>query len=398
MHVTELADRDLTTAPYDLADRYRSGSGSVLLTGVQAIARQFVEQQVRDIRAGKRVATFVSGYQGSPLGGVDKMLLGMPKVLVEHDITFVPGMNEELAATSVWGSQADLSAAPLPTQADPRRRRRRLVRQGPRRRPRHRRAAARQHVRGQPERRHGALRRRRPGVQVLHRPRGERAVAGRARHTGPVPPQRQRDRHDGHARGRAVAGVGLHRRAEDRRRRRRRRLDRRRQRRGPTDHRPADRVGGPALRLQAAPRWPHRRTASSPRQTSTARVGQSSTPTTPPTTSTSSNSTPPTRRSASSPPARLSIRSARPSWTSVPTTPPCTAPASGSCASACRTRSAASACSSSPTASTRSWSSRTRPRSSRPRSARSSTARRTRRASSARRTPRAAGSCRWTAS
>ena len=111
MHVTELADRDLTTAPYDLADRYRSGSGSVLLTGVQAIARQFVEQQVRDIRAGKRVATFVSGYQGSPLGGVDKMLLGMPKVLAEHDITFVPGMNEELAATSVWGSQADLSAA-----------------------------------------------------------------------------------------------------------------------------------------------------------------------------------------------------------------------------------------------------------------------------------------------
>ena len=110
-HVTELADRDLTTAPYDLADRFRSGSGSVLLTGVQAIARQFVEQQVRDIRAGKRVATFVSGYQGSPLGGVDKMLLGMPKVLVEHDITFVPGMNEELAATSVWGSQADLTVS-----------------------------------------------------------------------------------------------------------------------------------------------------------------------------------------------------------------------------------------------------------------------------------------------
>ncbi|WP_405147908.1 indolepyruvate ferredoxin oxidoreductase family protein [Nocardia salmonicida] len=97
-------------APYDLADRYRSGAGPVLLTGVQAIARLMVEQHVRDIRAGRRVATFVSGYQGSPLGGVDKMLLGMPEVLTEHDITFVPGFNEELAATSVWGSQAELPA------------------------------------------------------------------------------------------------------------------------------------------------------------------------------------------------------------------------------------------------------------------------------------------------
>ncbi|WP_063004222.1 indolepyruvate ferredoxin oxidoreductase family protein [Nocardia salmonicida] len=97
-------------ASYDLADRYRSGAGPVLLTGVQAIARLMVEQHVRDIRAGRRVATFVSGYQGSPLGGVDKMLLGMPEVLTEHDITFVPGFNEELAATSVWGSQAELPA------------------------------------------------------------------------------------------------------------------------------------------------------------------------------------------------------------------------------------------------------------------------------------------------
>ncbi|WP_280235631.1 indolepyruvate ferredoxin oxidoreductase family protein [Nocardia cyriacigeorgica] len=98
------------TSPYDLADRYRSGAGPVLLTGVQAIARLLVEQHVRDIRAGRRVATFVSGYQGSPLGGVDKMLFGMPEVLAEHDITFVPGLNEELAATSVWGSQAELPA------------------------------------------------------------------------------------------------------------------------------------------------------------------------------------------------------------------------------------------------------------------------------------------------
>ncbi|MEU8894796.1 indolepyruvate ferredoxin oxidoreductase family protein [Nocardia sp. NPDC048505] len=108
--MTELADRELIPAPYDLADRYRVGAGTVVLTGVQAIARQLVEQHVRDLRAGHRVGTFVSGYQGSPLGGVDKMLAGMPDVLSEHDISFVPGLNEELAATAVWGSQAQLPA------------------------------------------------------------------------------------------------------------------------------------------------------------------------------------------------------------------------------------------------------------------------------------------------
>ncbi|MCU1699782.1 MAG: pyruvate ferredoxin/flavodoxin oxidoreductase [Mycobacterium sp.] len=107
--MTDLDIRRPDQQPYDLSDRYRSGSAPVILTGVQAIARAFVEQNERDARAGLRVATFVSGYQGSPLGGVDRMLAGMPEVLQKHDITFVPGMNEELAATSVWGSQADLA-------------------------------------------------------------------------------------------------------------------------------------------------------------------------------------------------------------------------------------------------------------------------------------------------
>ena len=66
--MTEIAVRESDSLPYDLNDRYRSGSGTVLLTGVQAIARQLVEQHVRDIREGRRVATFVSGYPGSPLG------------------------------------------------------------------------------------------------------------------------------------------------------------------------------------------------------------------------------------------------------------------------------------------------------------------------------------------
>ena len=103
-------DQDSQRNQYNLGDRYRTGSGPVMLTGVQAIARALVEQHERDVRAGLRVATFVSGYQGSPLGGVDRMLAAMPDVLGAHDITFVPGLNEELAATSVWGSQAVLPA------------------------------------------------------------------------------------------------------------------------------------------------------------------------------------------------------------------------------------------------------------------------------------------------
>src|SRR5699024_8382678 len=86
------------------------GSGRVLLTGIQAIARQMIEQQVRDMQAGRRIGTFVSGYPGSPLAGVDTMLHGMGDVLAEHDIAFTPGMNEEIAATSVWGSQGELGA------------------------------------------------------------------------------------------------------------------------------------------------------------------------------------------------------------------------------------------------------------------------------------------------
>jgi indolepyruvate ferredoxin oxidoreductase len=54
------------------------------------------------------VGTLVSGYPGSPLAGLDRLLAEMPDVLNAHDITFTPGFNEELAATSVWGSQPEL--------------------------------------------------------------------------------------------------------------------------------------------------------------------------------------------------------------------------------------------------------------------------------------------------
>lgn len=108
--MTELLDRPASepAAPYDLDDRFRVDAPPTLLTGVQAIARLLVEHRALDRRRGLHTASFVSGYQGSPLGGLDRMLAGMQDVLDENDIRFVPGLNEELAATAVWGSQIEL--------------------------------------------------------------------------------------------------------------------------------------------------------------------------------------------------------------------------------------------------------------------------------------------------
>ncbi|WP_109527313.1 MULTISPECIES: indolepyruvate ferredoxin oxidoreductase family protein [Nocardia] len=93
---------------YHLEDRYRLGAGPVLLSGAQAVARLLVEQQARDERAGLSTASLVSGYPGSPLAGLDKILAGVPELRTQHGMRLVPGLNEELAATSVWGSQTEL--------------------------------------------------------------------------------------------------------------------------------------------------------------------------------------------------------------------------------------------------------------------------------------------------
>jgi indolepyruvate ferredoxin oxidoreductase len=93
---------------FSLAQRYRAGSGPVLLTGVQAIGRMLVEQHAADAAAGLTTASFVSGYQGSPLGGLDKTLAGAPELVEAAGLRFVPAVNEELAATAIWGSQVEV--------------------------------------------------------------------------------------------------------------------------------------------------------------------------------------------------------------------------------------------------------------------------------------------------
>ena len=81
--------------------------GRVLITGVQALVRLPILQQRRDRAAGLNTAGYVSGYRGSPLGGVDSMMMRSKAALEAHDISFEPGLNEELAATALWGDAAD---------------------------------------------------------------------------------------------------------------------------------------------------------------------------------------------------------------------------------------------------------------------------------------------------
>jgi len=97
-----------TLSDYVPADRLRATSAPVLLGGVAAIARLLVEQRERDARNGLRTASFVSGYPGSPLGGVEGMLASSPDLAGRPDFRFVAGVNEEMAATAVWGSQQPL--------------------------------------------------------------------------------------------------------------------------------------------------------------------------------------------------------------------------------------------------------------------------------------------------
>ena len=88
-----------------LDDKYALERGRAFMSGTQALVRLPMLQRERDRRAGLNTAGFISGYRGSPLGGVDQALWKAREHLKKHRIVFQPGLNEELAATSVWGTQ-----------------------------------------------------------------------------------------------------------------------------------------------------------------------------------------------------------------------------------------------------------------------------------------------------
>jgi len=88
-----------------LEDKYTEKSGRIYLNGLQALVRIPMMQRQLDAARNLKTATFISGYRGSPLGGLDMALQSAKKYLAEYDIKFVPGVNEDLGATAVWGSQ-----------------------------------------------------------------------------------------------------------------------------------------------------------------------------------------------------------------------------------------------------------------------------------------------------
>jgi indolepyruvate ferredoxin oxidoreductase len=95
----------MTLLQVGLDDKYRVEAKRIYLSGVQALVRLPMLQRERDRAAGLNTAGFISGYRGSPLGMYDHALWRAKSFLAEHDIAFVPGLNEDLAATAVWGSQ-----------------------------------------------------------------------------------------------------------------------------------------------------------------------------------------------------------------------------------------------------------------------------------------------------
>jgi indolepyruvate ferredoxin oxidoreductase len=101
----------INQGPISLDQKYTQGTGHVFLTGIQALVRLPMAQIRRDRAMGLNTAGFISGYRGSPLGGYDQQLFAARKHLEQYNIKFQPGVNEDLAATAIWGSQ-QLSLSP----------------------------------------------------------------------------------------------------------------------------------------------------------------------------------------------------------------------------------------------------------------------------------------------
>ena len=100
-----MTDQSHQIAAYRLEDRYTRSTGRVFLTGTQALVRIMLDQARRDRQAGLNTAGFVSGYRGSPLGGLDQELWRARAETAAAKITFMPAVNEDLGATAVLGAQ-----------------------------------------------------------------------------------------------------------------------------------------------------------------------------------------------------------------------------------------------------------------------------------------------------
>ena len=88
-----------------LDDKYERRDGQVYITGTQALVRAAMMQHIRDEAAGLKTACFISGYRGSPMHNLDKELWAAKRFLPAAEINFLPAINEDLAATAIWGTQ-----------------------------------------------------------------------------------------------------------------------------------------------------------------------------------------------------------------------------------------------------------------------------------------------------
>ncbi|HEU4366679.1 MAG TPA: indolepyruvate ferredoxin oxidoreductase family protein [Methylomirabilota bacterium] len=95
----------IATGDFSLDAKYRQEEGVIFLSGIQALVRLPLDQHRADRRRGLNTATLISGYRGSPLGGLDLTLERNQPLLREHQVVFISGLNEDLGATAVYGSQ-----------------------------------------------------------------------------------------------------------------------------------------------------------------------------------------------------------------------------------------------------------------------------------------------------
>jgi len=95
----------MTLRPVSLDDKYDLTQSHVLVTGYQALIRACLMQKARDKAAGLNTGGYLTGYRGSPLGGLDQQFVRAGSHLAAADVKFQPGINEELAATALWGTQ-----------------------------------------------------------------------------------------------------------------------------------------------------------------------------------------------------------------------------------------------------------------------------------------------------
>lgn len=105
MNQHAISDPSAPGGSVTIDDKYSLARGRAFMTGTQALVRLPMLQKQRDLKAGLNTAGFISGYRGSPLAGLDLAAWHAQKYLDAHNVKFQPGTNEDLAATSVWGTQ-----------------------------------------------------------------------------------------------------------------------------------------------------------------------------------------------------------------------------------------------------------------------------------------------------